>query len=261
MKYTIGEFSNLLGVSADTLRLYEKFGILTPEKDDRNNYRYYDDLDARNLLTCRWYRSLDFSLKEASELTCHAAVSDITKALEQKERDLKIQLEKLQIKRHVVEETQAILSDDLRQTIPFKVKMLPGLYRFKQTEVNTLMSTDPTETNQWMDQLPETLFSFKTVLNSDTPYTWGMAITETAFKKAELRVMPEIEYLPPSNYLCMVHKSYNGKGLSDSHFQPLLNEAQKRQLHIGTYVFGQLIVSYNDGDDRVSVIELMLPFE
>lgn len=258
MKYTIGTFSNLLGVTTDTLRLYEKYGILTPEKDDKNNYRYYDDLDARNLLACRWYRSLNFSLKEAAELTCRAAVDDITKALEQKEYELKLQMESIQKKHLVIKETLAILDDAAGI---FRVKTWPGLYRFKQTEINTLLETNAFETNQWMEQLPETLYSFKVLLNSDLPYTWGMAMTEAAFEKANLSLNHEIEYLPPSNYLCITHLSRNDEPLLDECFLPLREEAKKRNLCTGNYVFGHLIVSFNKGKDRVNLIELMLPFE
>lgn len=258
MKHTIGTFSNMLGVSTDTLRLYEKFGVLLPQKDDKNNYRYYDDLDARNLLTCKWYRSLDFSLKDAAALTCNASESDIKSALAQKARDLTTQLESLQKMCLVIQETQALLSEDHK---PFSLKTLPGLYRFQQTEVNTLLFTDTIETNQWMEQLPETLYSFKALLDSENPYTWGMAIPEMAFKKAKLSLTPEIEYIPPTRYLCMLHKSYGDEPLINLHFEPLRFEAIKRELAIGNYVFGHLIVSYNEGKKRVNLIQLMLPIE
>ena len=39
-KYLIGDVANLIGMSRDTLRHYEKLGILSSEKGD-NGYRYY----------------------------------------------------------------------------------------------------------------------------------------------------------------------------------------------------------------------------
>ncbi|WP_340008072.1 MerR family transcriptional regulator [Paenibacillus sp. FSL K6-0276] len=53
MKYCIGEFASILGVTADTLRLYEKHDIVRPTKDNSNNYRYFNDLDVRDLLMSR----------------------------------------------------------------------------------------------------------------------------------------------------------------------------------------------------------------
>lgn len=39
MKYSIGEFAEIIGVTTDTLRLYEKYNIITPTRDEKNNYR------------------------------------------------------------------------------------------------------------------------------------------------------------------------------------------------------------------------------
>ncbi len=40
-KWTIGEVAKLFDVSTDTLRYYEKIGILSPHKNGDNGYRYY----------------------------------------------------------------------------------------------------------------------------------------------------------------------------------------------------------------------------
>jgi len=39
--YTVGEISKMFGISKDTVRLYDKLGILSPVKSDANHYRYY----------------------------------------------------------------------------------------------------------------------------------------------------------------------------------------------------------------------------
>ncbi len=73
MKYTISEFAELLGITVDTLRLYEKYEIIKPFKDKKNNYRYFDDIDARNMLMSRWYRSLEIPIQEAALLIRQAS--------------------------------------------------------------------------------------------------------------------------------------------------------------------------------------------
>ncbi|AJA49180.1 putative transcriptional regulator, MerR family [Clostridium pasteurianum DSM 525 = ATCC 6013] len=44
MKYYIGEFSKKVGVSIDTLRYYEKLGLIYPERDSINK-RIYSEKD------------------------------------------------------------------------------------------------------------------------------------------------------------------------------------------------------------------------
>jgi DNA-binding transcriptional MerR regulator len=47
--YTIGEIARLLGLTAHTLRFYEKEGLLKPRRHDSSGYRAYDDADVRRL--------------------------------------------------------------------------------------------------------------------------------------------------------------------------------------------------------------------
>lgn len=42
--YTIGTVASLLSLSPDTIRHYEKCGLITPAKQE-NGYRYYTDED------------------------------------------------------------------------------------------------------------------------------------------------------------------------------------------------------------------------
>ena len=48
--YKIGEVANILGVSADTIRYYEKAGIVYSKKDSSNGYRYFTPADIYALL-------------------------------------------------------------------------------------------------------------------------------------------------------------------------------------------------------------------
>lgn len=43
MAYSIGEFAKILGVTASSLRYYERQGLLTPNRDENNLRRYTDD--------------------------------------------------------------------------------------------------------------------------------------------------------------------------------------------------------------------------
>lgn len=44
-KYLVGELAEYFGVSNDTLRLYDKKGICSPQKNEMNHYRTYSRED------------------------------------------------------------------------------------------------------------------------------------------------------------------------------------------------------------------------
>ena len=76
----IGELARELGVSADTLRFYEREGWLPrPERAD-NGYRSYRAEDVDHLRLLLNLRRIDLPLEEAARLAswCHAGHCDAT---------------------------------------------------------------------------------------------------------------------------------------------------------------------------------------
>lgn len=68
MHYKISEVSKILNIPIDTLRYYEKEGIIQPQKFENSKYRYYDAWDINFLLDYKYYRSLEFSLAEVRSI-------------------------------------------------------------------------------------------------------------------------------------------------------------------------------------------------
>lgn len=62
--FRIGEISKLYGISVDTLRHYEKLGILKPEQISESGYRYYSNRQIWKLNIIRTLRQLDIGLPE-----------------------------------------------------------------------------------------------------------------------------------------------------------------------------------------------------
>lgn len=65
----IGEFAQLNNLSIQTLRYYEKIGLIYPVKvDNLTNYRYYDLMQSSVLDMIQFLKSLDFSLEDIKEI-------------------------------------------------------------------------------------------------------------------------------------------------------------------------------------------------
>ncbi|WP_212973510.1 MerR family transcriptional regulator [Bacillus sp. J14TS2] len=61
--YFIQEVSQILGMSKDTLRYYDRIGIVSPSRKD-NRYRMYSREDLIDLMNIQIMRYADFSLDE-----------------------------------------------------------------------------------------------------------------------------------------------------------------------------------------------------
>lgn len=66
--YLISELAKLSGLSTDTIRFYEKKGMIQPNFRANNQYRYFAEDSLKRLRFIRRCRALDMSLKEIETL-------------------------------------------------------------------------------------------------------------------------------------------------------------------------------------------------
>lgn len=113
--YKISEISKLYGIGPDSLRYYERLGILSPRRD-KNHYRLYSLKDIYKLNLIRDLRSLNFSMAQIKEYLDHQTVNNTLSLLYQEKDLLKIQLQELQEKEIVINERIDSLLDSQKVT-------------------------------------------------------------------------------------------------------------------------------------------------
>ncbi len=65
---TIQEVEKLAGMTRANIRFYEKGGLLTPERNEANNYREYRDSDVQALRKIKYLRMLGISVKDIKRI-------------------------------------------------------------------------------------------------------------------------------------------------------------------------------------------------
>jgi DNA-binding transcriptional MerR regulator len=73
----IGSLAKRAGVGIDTVRYYERAGLLAPRARLASGYRRYGDLELARLRFIRRAQSLGFTLKEIRELLALSARRDV----------------------------------------------------------------------------------------------------------------------------------------------------------------------------------------
>ncbi|MBS5574397.1 MAG: MerR family transcriptional regulator [Clostridiales bacterium] len=68
MRYKIGDLARLFNLSTESIRHYERQGLIHPQKAEGSSYRYYQAWDMAVLSACRQYRALGFTLEESAEM-------------------------------------------------------------------------------------------------------------------------------------------------------------------------------------------------
>ena len=102
---TVGEMAKLNHISEQTLRLYDKRGLLSPSFRGQNGYRYYDIKQSAVLDIIQYMKSLGISLKEIKHQLENRDLGRIEAALREKQRQTEEEIRLLKCQRRALERT------------------------------------------------------------------------------------------------------------------------------------------------------------
>ena len=114
--YKINEIARLYGIGVDSLRYYEKLGILKPRRDT-NGYRLYNLKDMYKLNVIRDLRRLDFSMQQIKDYLEGQTVDHTLALLRQEQALVQAQIQELQTKARLLQRRIATLTE-ARSIVP-----------------------------------------------------------------------------------------------------------------------------------------------
>ena len=88
MKYRIKDVAKLLGMTTEGVRFFERQGVVTPQRNAGNNYRFYDRVQVIDLEQIQKYQKLGFTLKESENLLKSSKRDEISNALTAQKKKL-----------------------------------------------------------------------------------------------------------------------------------------------------------------------------
>lgn len=205
MEYQIGDFSRIVGLSADTIKHYERQNIVEPSRRGENGYRSYCESDAITYTMIRMLRGFEISVPQIHDLRRNSTIEQVDASLEKKEREL-VELikrsEKLLGKVRYVRKSFTRIAEELGHCV---IRTIPEIYRLQKTKGGKiLLSPGVVEaTRKMMDSLPYSYFSIRVSLESflgESPltYNWGLGITKEDFEMLGLENSGEYDYSPAS---------------------------------------------------------------
>ena len=92
--YKISEISKLYGIGVDSLRYYERIGLLNPKRG-KNNYRLYSLNDLYKLNIIRDLRPLNFSMAQIKKYTEQLSLENTFDVLSEERMNIKKQITEL----------------------------------------------------------------------------------------------------------------------------------------------------------------------
>jgi len=130
MKYRIGDMAELLNISSDLIRYYEKCGAVRPGRTENNNYRTYSTVDFFTLEEILNYKQWDIGVREIGEMLEDDYSNKLISCLSEYRRKLDQEMEYSVMKRRRADE-KIWLEENSRMNIGnFFVRKIPAGYRY-----------------------------------------------------------------------------------------------------------------------------------
>ncbi len=91
--YRIGDIANLLNISSEMVRYYEKKGVIKPKRDENNNYRVYSTMDVFAIHDAMQLKLFDIRLKDFNTTKSNDYTRTVISHLEKYREKLKQNIE------------------------------------------------------------------------------------------------------------------------------------------------------------------------
>lgn len=206
-RYTIGEISQLLGITPQKIRYYEKKGILEPIYLEGSKYRYYTTWDFHILMRARYYIGLGFSLEETAQFLLKEKLETIEEDFQEQEKKIEDEiLYKLQLLNQLRKNREAVIRYQ-ESEMKFSFKMRPGIFRINTQKEYSLLEDNENKrvVNKISKKAPflfsSAIFPKSCIEKGDKSFFFGFGIEEKFADLLKIEKNGMIEYYPPT--LCV----------------------------------------------------------
>ncbi len=267
MRYKIGDVARILGISPDLIRYYEEKGVVSPEKDPINNYRYYDTWDINFLIDCLWFKNFGFGIEQVAHIVSQNTYDDLMTTLDAKGNEIEAAIRYQQMLLERTRKYSEILTNlrgsigecDIRRSADFVryLNRYNSIYD-KDSELQRL-------SRQWLKYMPFSRRYFEVpedgLLGDGDDYAWGFSISMQYVEEFGIAIRPPVKQVPSK--LC-IHSAFTSTGkdkFTARHLDFLTSYAEQNGLTVAGYAFGNLACSVVEQGEITGFFEVWLPIE
>ncbi|SHJ71127.1 MerR family transcriptional regulator [Tepidibacter formicigenes] len=271
-QYSINEIAQILNISTNKLRFYEKKGLINPVRDDTNNYRYYTEENLVKIQTILMYRTLNLTIKDIQNLMKNCTKNNTINHFYNQWEVINDEMQRMRLIKTCLEETMDLIyeSDEYNflNSIIKSVKKLNDIQKIKNNW------KDRWNFDSWAKTYDESIKENKGKLKIYKNYE---KILDEVFKKAIENTKNDMKLLEigvGTGNLAkrFLEKGYNIIGVDQS--REMLNIAKEKfpklKLRLGEFLklpfennaFDCIVSSYalhhlNDEEKKIAIKEML----
>lgn len=234
----IGELSSLLGIPRETIRYYEKMGMISSVRDRKSDYREYTLWDVFGLQDCLRLCQYGFSLQESVRFSRDATLDELFVRLEKAKREIEKELQwKTLLRESIQENIEALHTAGLNLGRywfePFEACVHYSVMRREEMEEYTLAVENEETFRSWVKQ--QAFFHAAVFVDANAVQRkegqadeiWSYLIKRRYLEALSLPRAATMEDIPAHIGLCTVVDIGEKGNMSNAIFYPLLCEAKR----------------------------------
>ncbi|MBP2634278.1 MAG: transcriptional regulator, MerR family [Firmicutes bacterium] len=258
-KWTIGEMAKLFDISTDTLRYYERAGLLSSDRHCDNGYRYYSYDDLVTLMDILLFRSLEVTVKDIRPMINTMGLGDIKQVLLENDRLVTERIEALVRQKRLL--GQSIAQYELCEQQLGKFSLVPApsfQYNFwgAQQDLIEIIRLYKKPDRSWLHNIrytlllpPDDLFTTQSFATAQI----GISFDDEILRSLDLSERQEFTALPAKECLYTVlGTDYSSQGNEILIKALAWLEAQGRQVE-GPLIGRYLASNHKDGRDYYEI--------
>lgn len=263
--YTIGELAKILGVTAETIRYYERKNIIQPIHNEESGYRYYTAWDLHVLIRARCYLGFGLTIDETANLLKKESIDEIDETLEKQEEMIQKNiiyqmnlLKKIRLNRKLLNDTK---NNDL------SIQMSPGIYRIDSQKCYhiDLSKQEQKELKEFCQNVPfifsTALFTKEHIENNNTDFYFGVGIEEDYAHFLDIHETKFIQYYPPQKCLYMCISSCSSQFLTYHALKPAFEYMKDNNLQLNGDIITQIVAYSKPKDEYINWHNIWIPIQ
>jgi len=257
--WTIGEVAKLFSVSTDTLRYYEKMGLLASHKNPENGYRYYSYDEIVVLMDILFFRNMEISIHDIRQMITKMDVGDIKNILYQNQKLVERRIQELQKLQTMITQVASQYKSCEERVGQFAIVTAPSFqYKLMSHQEDDLISMiREYKKEEWID---DRIRYMLVVDEADLVKNANFCLAHVGFsiEKANFSMLPSWEAenflsLPEAEYLYTIVGTTYVENENDI-LQKALRYIKKSGRCVGGSLIGRYMASsHKDGTDYYEI--------
>lgn len=272
-RYLIGEVCKLFNTTRDTLRHYENIGLISPRKDEKNGYRYYDVEDLNSLTDIFFFKKLNLPLEDIKKAVKNSTPEDILEIINHKEKHLQRELNKIKELEKILNFMKLNVESCIKNLNKLELRETVDNFLFIEIADNSKFGDfidiiegmiDLLEGKDAVNNILDYInFTFLLEDNNLADYDiyksikWGVTLKKSYSFLQDTIIHDKIKVIPQNKYLYTVIALDVEK--YEDWVQQIKNIIEENNIKVAGSILGRMLLTEYHDQDAIDYYEIFIP--